>query len=199
MRSVHLALVSPATRPHQLPPHKPPWWAPSCGAPEAHPGVKKLAQPGMNFGSREKRRIANMQKRMKTACSANLRQRCRHMVTGGSGGPQLGEASGLGPASEKLKEATHAPGSPQSEERGVHGVSGSCPGASHAHPGSFLSITHPLPPNYFCHSHQESPRILRKRWGVGEREGERKAERKQTNRNREVDKERGTVYIEAGR
>ena len=37
--------------------------------------MKRLAQPGMNFGSREKRRMANTQKRMNTACSANLRRR----------------------------------------------------------------------------------------------------------------------------
>lgn len=41
-------------------------------SPKSHPGVKRLAQPGMNFGSREKRRMANMQKRVNTACSANL-------------------------------------------------------------------------------------------------------------------------------
>lgn len=39
---------------------------------ESHPGVKRLAQPGMNFGSREKRRMANVQNKTKTACSANL-------------------------------------------------------------------------------------------------------------------------------
>lgn len=43
-----------------------------CGSAEPHPGVKRLAQPGINFGSREKRRMANVQNKMKTACSANL-------------------------------------------------------------------------------------------------------------------------------
>lgn len=40
---------------------------------KSHPGANKLAQPGMNLGSLEKSMIANMQKRKKIACSANLK------------------------------------------------------------------------------------------------------------------------------
>lgn len=42
--------------------------------------MKRLAQPGMNFGSREKRRMANAQNKTKTACSANLRCRDESML-----------------------------------------------------------------------------------------------------------------------
>lgn len=61
--------ASPAAR---GPPQNLPCWTLSPGSPEAHPAGKRLAQPGMNFGSRRKRRTANKQKRRKTACSANL-------------------------------------------------------------------------------------------------------------------------------
>lgn len=39
---------------------------------KSHPGAKKLAQPGMNLGSLEKSMTANMKKKKKIACSANL-------------------------------------------------------------------------------------------------------------------------------
>lgn len=39
---------------------------------KAYPGLNKLAQPVMNFGSLENSRMANKQKRTNTACSANL-------------------------------------------------------------------------------------------------------------------------------
>lgn len=42
---------------------------------KSYPGANKLAQPGMNLGSREKSMIANMQKKKKIACSANLNRK----------------------------------------------------------------------------------------------------------------------------
>lgn len=40
---------------------------------KSYPGANKLAQPGMNLGSLENSMIANMQKKKKIACSANLK------------------------------------------------------------------------------------------------------------------------------
>lgn len=71
---------------------------PSHGPPKSHPGVKRLAQPGMNFGSREKRRMANMQKRMNTACSANLWHRdANTLVTVAFGRTEAWEGLRQGP------------------------------------------------------------------------------------------------------
>lgn len=42
---------------------------------KSYPGANKLAQPGMNLGSLEKSMIANMQKKKKIACSANLKRK----------------------------------------------------------------------------------------------------------------------------
>jgi hypothetical protein len=94
----------------------------------------------MNFGSREKRRMANAQNRMKTACSANLWHRDTGVVeTLGSGRcPQAGLVQ---TTSEKAKRKPPLPGSPQNKGRMFHCVTDSCPGphclrimSKHHHP-----------------------------------------------------------------